>query len=110
VSLPAKIEAVLDWKESSLYVEYVVKRNNPKLPFEKPENNILREDELDFIKMIVGKKSKTLNPNEIAAFCEPMIHRSLNTLHYLLRDILTEKYSKAEYLKCHQILENNSGT
>jgi len=62
----------------------VVKRNNPRAKFDKVENNLLREDELEFMKLMVSKKIKEVGKSEnsgnaaflaseLSKLCEPII-------------------------------------
>ena len=51
------IEA-LDWKETTVYKDYIIKRLNNKLPFESATNEFLREDEIDYVRLMVFKRLK----------------------------------------------------
>jgi hypothetical protein len=68
----------IDWKNSKLYKEYIVKKVNPRANMESKENkDLLKEDEIDYVKLVLTRKLKMPKINqsspEIVKICEPFI-------------------------------------
>lgn len=96
------IEA-LDWKETTVYKDYIIKRLNNKLPFESATNEFLREDEIDYVRLMVFKRLKEAGnqpfSQEVKKLCEPLIRKCYNSLELLIKELLTEDYFMLEFDK-----------
>lgn len=67
----------------------------------KEYTGMLKEDEIDYIKLLITRKMKDPRVNqgspEIVKMCELQIPRAFNTLEYLLKELLTEEYFTLEF-------------
>ena len=60
--------------------------------------DMLKEDEIDYVKLMVTKKLKDpKNTPEVVKICEQNIPRAFNTIEYLLKEILSEQYFTWEF-------------
>ena len=61
----------------------------------------LKEDEIDYIKLLLTRKLKDPKMNqsspEIIKICEVQIPRAYNTVEYLLKELLTEDFFALEF-------------
>ena len=67
---------MLDWRQTKVYTDYVVKKVNNRLAFENLENNLLREDEIEYVKIMIFKKvkeSKNQASSEVVKMCTAII-------------------------------------
>ena len=57
-----------------MYCDYVVKKLNNRTVFENPTSDVLREDEVEYVKMMIGKRIREANSNQdVAKICGPLI-------------------------------------
>jgi hypothetical protein len=61
----------------------------------------LKEDEIDYIKLLISRKLKDpkmsqISP-EIVKICDVQIPRAYNTVEYLLKELLTEDFYSLEF-------------
>jgi hypothetical protein len=92
----------IDWKESKVYAEYVVKKVNCRQIMDGKEYaHMLKEDEIDYVRLMITKKIKDpkLNQNspEVVKICEQFIPKALNTIQYLLRELLSDDFYMLEF-------------
>jgi hypothetical protein len=61
----------------------------------------LKEDEIDYIKLLISRKLKDPKMNqmspEIIKICDVQIPRAYNTVEYLLKELLTEDFYSLEF-------------
>ena len=61
----------------------------------------LKEDEIDYIKLLISRKLKDPKMNqtspEIIKICDVQIPRAYNTVEYLLKELLTDDFYSLEF-------------
>ena len=67
----------------------------------KEFSEFLKEDEIDYIKLLISRKLKDPKMNqsspEIVKISEVQIPRAYNTVEYLLKELLTEDFYTLEF-------------
>ena len=67
----------------------------------KEFSEFLKEDEIDYIKLLISRKLKDPKMNqgspEIVKICDVQIPRAYNTVEYLLKELLTEDFFTLEF-------------
>jgi hypothetical protein len=70
--------------------------------FESSEE-LLREDEIEYVKLMIFKKLKESGNSafapEVKRYCEPVIQKAYNSLEVLTRELLTEEHYMHEFDK-----------
>lgn len=67
----------------------------------KEFSELLKEDEIDYIKLLISRKLKdpkmSQTSPEIVKICEVQIPRAYNSVEYLLKELLTEDFFTLEF-------------